>query len=256
MSPSDLYTYIFLKTKGGTDELSSEEMRMLTNIKIKEIAGAIAFENTGYYGVAVQYDLGENQREYVLSNVILNNLKMIEVQMDGTNWKRVKLYDFDEVNRLTESDFVWQESWITGRYTNTEPYGFIYGNRFWLLSGSVSAVKKGLRIWFKLLPPDIESMADTYDLSIRTGSYYLSNDFWPEQRGTLMFRDTFRLGIPSEFHELIGRSVVVDYKDIYGIPLTGKELTLERDLEDKLRKFRMVEQTIQGGIPEDTGEDY
>jgi hypothetical protein len=256
MTPSDLYTYIFLKTKGTTDEISSEEMRLLTNIRIKDIAGKIAFENKGYYGVAVQYDLSEDQREYVLSNVMLNSLKMIEVQMDGTNWKKVKLYDFDEVNELTKSDFVWQESWITGHYDNTEPYGFIFGNRFWLLSGSVSDVKKGLRIWFNLLPPDIESMADTYDLSIRIGSFYLSNDFWPEQRGTIMFRDTFRLGIPPQFHELLGRSVIVDYKEIYDMPLKGRELTFNVDLVDKLKEFKIIRQTAKAGIPHDTGEDY
>lgn len=67
----------------------------------------------------------------------------IDIKIDGTNWNRCVFVDIGEIGGALGRDLD-----ITNKFTNSEPYYTIIGNKIVILSGILAVVSGGIRYWF------------------------------------------------------------------------------------------------------------
>lgn len=246
MSPRDVKNYVCGKLHLNSAAEYSEnhdEMVNVANLLLDELYGHISWKNLGYFGDYATLDLTGSIRIYTIPTYILNKIKKIDVKLGGSGeytWKPLTIKDINDI-----PDFVFEESWITNNYSNQHPVGFIHGNSLYILSGTVPAESPGIRFWFLDFPDNIDTMENTTELSI------IKTVNTPEG-------GTMEVGLPRQFHPLLCRALIIDYKEANEIPLVGKELNYEIDLKRKLDELSPLStsESFQASIPEDDGSDY
>lgn len=234
MTPSQLNSYINYKLH-ITDADFPEKLDV-ANLVLNDICGAITKAKEDYFGVISHVNLTADRREYPLPDDILNNLKLVFLKLDGTNFKRARFLDMKDWK-----DIVYQEAEITNKFNNEKPAVGVFRNSLFVFSGTIKNVPQGIQLWYINFPPAIPNLTEaTVDLAEATDP-----------------ASTPKVGFPKQFHELLARGVIVNYKGTNEIPLTGREPLFNRDLEDKINllKPKSLDEEFQASIPYMTGED-
>ncbi len=242
MTPKALSDYILYKLKISSSDFS--EMLSVINLKLTDISGAINKARTDILGTYSHEDLVEDQREYAFPGDVLDNIKAIFLKLDETNYTRVTIIDLNDpvIFGGASKRVILQEDWITNHFTNGKPYVVFFRNSIFVFSGSVTGVTDGIELWYINFLDDIPDITeDTTDLAVATDT-----DSTPDQ------------GLPKQFHELLARAVMIDYKDTNTLSLTAKERRYEKDLEEKVSQLKGqgLEQEVTGAVPPDHGSDY
>lgn len=211
------------------------------NIALRDICEKITEAHQNYFGVYSTKNLvassDETKREYTLPDDILNNLVKIELKIDGTNWVPATRIELTQ-----QTNNVFQESKIRGNFNNETPKYAVFRNSIIIFSGELKAVTNGLRLWYLNYPSDIPNLTeDTNKLEEATDK-----------------DATIKTGLPKQFHELLSRGVIINYKGMYELPLTGREPLYDEDLEIKIKRLRNqdLDQIITAKVPYNDGSQY
>ena len=237
MTPNELQSHIHYKLHTVEADFTSTTMLRVINSKLVDICGKITKAKQGILGTWGQLDLVEDQREYPLPTDLINHLKAVYVMLDGTNLTRAIPCDINDVK-----DLINQEAKITNKYSNTKPYYYIYRNSIFILSGSIDDVTDGIQYWYSNLLEPIPNLTEAVeDLSVSTDK-----------------TSTPKQGLPTQFHELLARATIIEHKDTEEIPLTKKELSFDKDLEEKIDELTPMnlDEEFLASFPEDNGENY
>lgn len=235
MKFTDFASYIRLQTNTDANTFTNTNILLLANIFKDEMAKDIAKRNEDIFGMQYLRNLVASQREYPLPDELLNSIKYVEAKLDGTNWKRLTETD------MNREGFITSESGITTQFTGKEPQFEIFRNSLWIYSDSaILDVVDGLKLWALIYPADFTSLASTDDMAKAPS--------------------TTSHGFPRQFHELLARRVIIEYKTGRDIPvsLTQNEQRYELDYSRALDAISNMnlDRSFRGSIPYDDGSQY
>jgi hypothetical protein len=244
MTPAQIKNFVCSKlhitsTQYGTDNVPIAEA---ANAILDDLYGAISWKNLGYFGCYSAVNLTGTVRIYVIPDEILNKIKKIEVKLGGSGeytWKPLTIKDINDI-----PDFVFDETWITSHYDNENPVGFIHGNALHILSGQVPAATPGIRYFYLKFPDELTSLDGTFELS----KYH--DNFGADGQ-------TITIGLPRQFHRLLARGLIVDYKEANEMPLVGREPIYDQDLKTKLDQLSPLsaDEGFEANLPSSDGSD-
>ncbi len=208
MNAANFTTFIRTQTSTDSTTLPDPLLRIYANIAKDEIAKEIAKRNEDFFGMPFLTNLVGGQREYSLPDEILNNIKAVEVKLDGTNWTRAKEIDLNSYQWTTD------EATIEAKFSQMVPCYDIFRKSLWLYTGAaVASVTNGIKLWAIIYPADLSDLTSVNDLSVDPS--------------------TTSHGIPRQFHELWARRVCILFKEGRDRPLalTQREQNYYADLK-------------------------
>jgi hypothetical protein len=237
MNPTELASYVRLKTRTNSTTLTNADLLVLANVVKNRLVYRALDADEDLFLVPTYLNLVANQREYPLHSELLSRIKRVEAKLDGSHF--VKLSEFDLPQHLkpisTETD-------ITANFGNGEGEAFfdMMRSSIWIYSGTITDVTDGLKIWINTTVADITSMTSTYDMSLDPS--------------------TTTHGIPRALHDVLATGVIIEWKESREKPiaLSQTELNYENDVAkavNSLKKGNYDRQVI-GLLPVDNGEDY
>jgi len=236
MTGTQLAALIRYKTRTNSTSFLDSDMLPLVNTFKDEIASMIVERNAKYFLIPTTFDLVADQREYSFDDTILNRIHKLEIKFSSSDSRfpahAIKNYDGSE----TESE-------IVKNFSNS-PKCFAYTVRrkgIFILSGTITSVTAGGRLlWYKY-PADLANLNGVTDLAIDPS--------------------TTTFGFPKQFHELLARRVVMEYKarQPKPIPFSPLDARYDKDLEAQLAaisNYDESEETV-GNLPasSDMGND-
>lgn len=174
-------------------------------------------------------DLQADVREYKLPDNILSRVRKVEAKFDGTNWIPLLSKDFHNITDPTD------ETNITTNYTNleNEAYYSIYRKSLYILSGTITDVTSGLKLWCMTHMAYIEDLTSTTDMAVDPSNT--------------------THGMPKELHELWCRGIIIDYKQSREkpIPLTESEQLYKFDLQESINTLKRasLDRDVTGYLP-------
>lgn len=232
MTRLKLANLIRWKTKTNTTTFANSDILPLANTFKDEIASLITERNQMYFAVPADDDLVANQREYAFPDDMLNSIIKVEAKFSSSE-------SYKQVKPITEYSGSETESEIVKYFTNDEPKYLVRRRAVLLLSGTISAVTDGIRIWYLQYPSDWSDVTDdTTDMSTDPS--------------------TTTAGFPRQFHELLARRVSIEYKERNNKPLSAKEKMFDQDLGRQLAAIEPInlDLEMQGELPsrEDQGD--
>ncbi len=236
MTSTQLNTLINFKCRTNDTTFTTTDKLYLVNIFKDEIASKIVERNAGYFLIPATFDLVANQREYSFSDSQLNRMHKLEIKFSSSDARFPSIYIKDYDGSETESEIVKKYSNVQNGFAHT-----IRRRALLILSGTISAVTGGGRLWYHLYPADLANLTGSTDMAVDPS--------------------TTTFGFPRQFHELIARRVAIEYKGRQPkpIPLSPMEQNYERDLEVQLAAISTVDNSgeIIGELPapEDIGND-
>ena len=257
MKFSDALSYIRFKTETDETTFPTSEVNLLANLHKNDIVKEVAKINEDYFGIPYTRDLIENQREYDLPVEILNNIKMVEMTLDGINWRRAEEIDLnnyvvnyaspvgDPLNNAPQggsfSRATTDEASIQANFSDDHPRFEIFRKALWLFTGSeLPAVEAGLKLWAIVYPKDFE-LAD-----------------WSSTELIEAAPDASTSGIPTQVQKLILDKVVWDYK-YRDKPVPVAELQswekAMKDAMDAMQGTNLDRETV-ANIPYNNGAQY
>jgi hypothetical protein len=221
-------------TGTNTVTFTDADILMLANTAKDDFAKDIVQANEDYFGLDHYCDLVAGQREYPLPLNLLQ-LKLTEAKLDGTTWKRLIETDYNLGTYTTDEDS------IVVAFAGQEPCFEYYRNSIWILNDSaIIDVADGLYIKGFIYPADFTSLSSTDDMSANPSST--------------------SHGLPRQFHELLARRIIIDYKNAKDkpIPLTERETLFDRDFADAIESIKNpnLDRSITGKVPYNDGSQY
>ena len=245
MTCNDIKNYVCGKLHLNNEtEFQSKHTDMVdvANMVLDDLYGAISWKNLGYFGEYSVLNTTGSIRIYAIPATVLNKITNIEVNLgvSTADWKPLTMKIKNDI-----PDFVFNETWITEKYSNEDPVGFIFGGNLYILSGTFPANSPGIRFWYIDFPDPIDSMDGTIELSaIKTVN--------------LPTGGTTAIGLPRQFHRLLANGIIIDFKEANEISLVGRETTYDQDLSKKLNELSPLntDEEIKAAIPEDDGSEY
>jgi hypothetical protein len=223
------------KTHTNTTTFTNTDILLLANTFKDDIAAEIAKCNEDYFGMEYLADLKVAQREYALPDDLLNNIKRVEAKLNGTDWKILNETDFNLESFTTE------ETAITEAFSGREPGFELFRRSLWILNDSaIIDVTAGLKLWCIIYPADFTDLTLATDMSIDPSNT--------------------SHGFPRQFHELLARRVIIDWKSNREKPiaLTEHEQNYEYDLKKALDAIKEMnlDRTVIASTPSDDGSDF
>lgn len=228
------------------ESLPDSSIIVLANVAKDQIAKEIIRVNDDYFGKKILIDLVNGQRDYPLvtdTDTIKGfmKIKFAELNTDNTStgWKRMTRADLEYNQHTTD------ESTILSKYAAQNPQYLLFGNTITILTGFAPVASTGgIRLWAIFNPTDIE--VDQFDEDIIDRDISDS----PVDGG---------IGIPTQFHELMARKVIIDYKESQSTPikLTEREQNFLFDLINTANNIeRVADDQFQASVPPDDGSNY
>ena len=236
MTGAELSTLIGKKTSTNTTTFTEADRLIYVNIFIKEIASMIVEKNNGMFLVPATFNLVDDQREYGLPDDLLNRMHKVEFKFASGDSRFPSTYIKDYYGSETESEIVKRFGNSEGDFAHT-----IRRRAIFLLSGTIVAVTGGGRLWYHAYPADLANLTGSTDLSVDPS--------------------TTTFGFPRQFHELLARSISIEWKGSRPkpIPLNSKERNYEKDLAIQLAAIATVDNSgeIIAELPDskDLGND-
>jgi len=212
MTGTALAALIYKKTKATTLTYEAADMLVDVNLMKDEIASRIQQVRPTVWNIPTVCDLADDQREYAFPSDMLNNMVSLELKFTAAG----KFVTATFLARRHYKDAL-EETKIVNDFDNLEPRYFIRRKAVYILSGTIITVVGGLRLVSNIFPADLANLTGVVDLSIDP--------------------TTTTHGFPREFHELLARRVIIEYKDNNEMKLNKKELDYEDDLEKALDDF-------------------
>lgn len=244
MTPTEFATHVRFMTRTTSVTFTDAEILALMKLRQDEIARAILRADEDILLIPQTSNLVANQREYPFPTDIIARIKKVVAKFDGTNWIPLTEIDISDVTVPLETEANVTASFNSLQYEKTNPQGARYDIRrksLYLLSGTISAVTNGLRLYLSTYPQTITSLSSSIDLSVDPS-------------------DTTH-GIPRSLHEIWARGVIIDYKSSREkpIPLTERELSYQMDLDKAIETLRHgnLDREVIGHLPpaSDRGND-
>lgn len=237
MTGSQFASYIRKATKTNSTTLPDADLVLLANIVKDDIAKRITQANEDYFGIFMTRNLVAGQRNYAFEPEQMNHMKYLEAKIDGTNWKRLREYDINQLQITSD------EASIQSAFSLRDPGFDIFGNEIILYTGTaIIDVTDGLKLWTIVYPSDISasSLTSSDDLSIPP--------------------TTTSFGFPRQFHKVWADRVVVEYKNSQDkpLPLTQNEQLVEQRFLDALHDLKggNLDRSVEPSVPYNDGSDY
>lgn len=160
---------------------------------------------------------------------------MVEVLLDGTNWKRAREFDFNSYDSTTD------ETTIQANFSDETPQYELFRKSIFLYTQSEpKAVTNGIKMHAIIYPGDYDDMTSTTDMS---------EDF-----------STISPGFPREFHKLLADEIIIDYKESQDvpIPLTQGELSFQQRRREALDAVKQLnlDRVVTATRPFNDGSSY
>lgn len=219
-----------IRIRTGTNSTTYTDANLLVDLgnAQDEICSAIVERNDRYFLIPAKDDLVANQREYAQPDSVLNHIHKVECKFSSSD-SRIPLVPVKEYyGSETESE-------IVKKYANTEgeAYYTIRRRAIFILSGTISSVTDGLRIWYNKYPTALSDLSLTTDLTVDPS--------------------TTTFGVPRQFHELWARLVVLEWKGRQPKPkpLNAREQNYANDLETALASIASSDNALEviGTLP-------
>ncbi len=235
MTTVKLAAYVRFRTKTDPTTFPDADMLVLINVWKDEISREIEKKNEDYFNKQFLTSLVANQRQYSFPDEILNRIKIVEVKLDGTNWKRAAEVDFNLYQKTTDENTIQQN------FSDNYPQYELTDRSIYLLTGSaISNVTNGLSLWGIQWPADFTSLAGSNDMSVDPSST--------------------TAGFPRQFHKVLADKIVIEWKSSQDkpVPLTESEMSWEKDLMKALDSITNanMDREFYAQLPHDTGEQY
>jgi hypothetical protein len=213
MKYTDLATYVRDKTSTNSVTFTDTIMALYFNIAKDEISRAISRADESYFGITMLHNLVASQREYSFEDNMLTNMYRLEANIapttDADDWQVLKEY------RLSQFKTTTDEASLVEYMQNYDNGYIIFGGLIKIVSAdAIIDVTNGLKLWCNIYPSDIEAsdLASDTDMS--------------EPPSSIEF------GIPKQFHELLARRIIIEFKEAQDKPiaLTQSELLFYQNL--------------------------
>lgn len=224
MTGAQLAALVHLNTKTNATTFTLADMLVYTNLYIKELAAMVVEKDQGYFQVPTTFDLvaSSTSREYGFPDDMLNRMHKLEIKFATADPRYPARNLKDYAGSETESEIVKE-------FSNAKD-GFFYVIRrraILVLSGTITAVTSGGRLWYTEFPADLANLAGSTDLSIDPSS------------------TTF--GFPRQLHELLARRIQIAYKGAKPkpIPLSPLEKNYEADLAVQLNAMSHIDNSAE-----------
>lgn len=249
MKFTEFASIIRQQTRTDSVTFTDAEILVLANAHKSELAERIANEVAeDYFVLPLTANLVAGQREYALPSDLLVNIKIVEVQLDGTNWKRAWDFDLNSYRRpsvpgdnpldlnILSNDFssaTTDETTIQNAFTDENPMFDTTRSSIVLYTGSaIAAVTGGLKIQSAIYPADFTDLTLTTDMSIDPSST--------------------SIGWPRPFHLPLAKKVIISYKTTNRIDLTAFDQTVETEVARALKNLSRpnLDRVIVPRVPE------
>lgn len=236
MTPAQFATLVRVYTGTDTNSFPDETMLVLMNVNKNNLCRRVQKAQDDYFTVPQTTPLIAGQREYNLPVDMLNQIRRVEVDLVGDG---DYILTFEEKFNIIESSL--SESVIRSKFTDTNPKYYVLRKAISILTAStIPAVSAGLRIYAPTFPPNWVDLASTIDMAEDPTS--------------------ITVGFPEPLHEILARSVSIDYKNskTRPIPLTEKESKYEEDLKEAISQMSAItfNEKIQVRLPYNTGAQF
>jgi len=220
MNGTELNTLINYKTKQNDTDFTPGDKLPLVNLYMAEISSKIAETNQMFFAVPATEDLVADQREYAVSDDLLNNLIKVEIKFDADESRQPAKAIKEYYRSETESE-------ITNNFSNAKGEFCYYVKRraLTILSGTIKAVTKGIRMWFIQYPAKLSNLTGTTDLNVDPS--------------------TTTAGFPRLFHELLARKVSMEYKSRNSLKFSKLENEYKDDLEAALNEIAHIDHNLE-----------
>lgn len=208
MTGAQLNTLINFKCSTNDTTFTQADKLVLVNIFKDEIASRIEQTDSKYFLIPSTFNLVANQREYPIGDDLLNRIQRVEFKFDSSSSRFPSRHISDYLGSETEAEIV-KFFWNTeGNFAHT-----IRRRALFLLSGTISNVTDGGKIWASIFPSDLANLTGTTGLEVNP--------------------TTTSFGFPRQFHELLARRVAIEYKGKQPkpLPLNRYEMNYENDLQ-------------------------
>lgn len=255
MKGTEFAAYIRKRTKTDSTSFDDDAILVYANAEQEPLASRIIKKNGSFFERKATTNLVAGQREYAFPTDMTSGLKIVEVSLDGINWKRAYPFDINEYRKRQETQMfrknvadipasfstaTTDEETITEFFSDDYPMYDIAGGTMKFFTGSeITNVTGGIKISYTQYPRNITAA----DL----GSEDLSS---PEPTAFKM---------PREIHRAWAMTVVTSYKNDNEIPLTSEDQALNATIERSLKSLAATKKDIGGVIPvrpRDDGYNY
>lgn len=222
MTGTQLAALVRYKTRTNSTTFTDADMLVLVNVFIAEIASQIVEKNSGYFLIPTTFDLVADQREYSFDDTLLNRMHKLEIKFSSSDSRFPSSFVKDYLGSETESEIVKNYSNSKGGFAH-----YIRRRSLFILSGTISTVTAGGRLWWHKYPADLANLTGTTGLEIDPS--------------------TSTFGFPRQFHELLARRVVMEYKGRQPkpIPLAPMENNYFNDLQIQLNAISSIDNSAE-----------
>jgi len=217
--------------------LPNSTLVLIANKEKNNFAVEIAKINEDYFWMVFKRNLVAWKRDYPMPAELLNSIKRLEVDLDGT-WYLVA----GEVN-ISMFDFSTSESEIQAQFNWLNPRYGIYWESLWIYSWvAITDISDWLMLYAISYPQDIttENITSTEDISTPKDDY----SFW----------------LQKQFHDLLAIKTSITYKTNLDKPkpLSKDELEFQVNFEKALSALKKPNQdrVFTGTIPYLDGTEY
>lgn len=232
MTGEQLLTYIRRKTHATSVMYTDANILIDVNQMIEEFAVEIKKVREHIWEITFLDDLLLNTREYAFQADTLNGMTTLELMFATGN-------DYVQARPSARRHYndVLQESVIVNNFNNEDPEYFIREKKIYILSGTIIAVTNGIKLVYNSFPATLANLTGTTCLSI-------------DPTATTH-------GFPREFHKLLARKIVREYKDLHDMKLNRLDIDFDTDMEKKLDAFSVVNtsKVVRAGLPITNSDD-
>lgn len=217
MTPAKFASYIREATHTDSTSLTDAQILAIANPIKEELSLDIVRVDEDILLIPKLANLVEDQREYPLPLDMVGGFRSLYAMLDGTNYVKLTEMKFHNITfPLTETE-------ITARFSNIDGEAFFikYRKSIYILSGSITSVTNGLKIYPQEFPADFSALTDTTtDMSVDP--------------------TTNSNGFPRELHKLWADMVIASYKQNRPrpLPLNEEEKKIELRKRNILHNLR------------------